>query len=234
MDGSCADVAAGDCWLPGNDWGAARECEGCLPDFSSEGSHAGHEPRGGPGHGWPGCRSRGLTWAGGSGPARVARGPGAPGWKGAFGLMRWWRRLLLALSRRRPQAQGRTRPGQSARPDLTARDKSSVDGACPGRQASGTCPPARDPAMAEELGRSLSAATARGSRWPPGQPRPPRTITWPGAPGRWTGRCLPRQAGRTITRQVPWQARPAGPPAGPGGAGGAGQRRNIPAGANRD
>lgn len=142
--------------------------------------------------------------------------------------------------RRRPQAQGRARPGRSARPDLTARAESSVDGAGPGRQASGTCPPARDPAAAQELGRSLPAATARDSRWPPGlprppgHPRPPRTITRPGAPGRGTGRCLPRQAGRPVTRQADRQTRPARVPAGPGEAGRAGQRRNIPAGVNRD
>jgi hypothetical protein len=173
---------------------------------------------------------RGLAWghkAGGQpGRARVARGAGAPRLEGSFRDMRWWHRFL---SRRRPQAQGRACPGRSVRPDLTARAKPSVDAAGPGRQASGTCSPAEYPATAD-AGGSAPTTTARDLRRPPGHPCLPRGITRPGGLGGRVGRCLPRQAGRTVTRQAARQPRPAGAPAGPDQAAGAGQWRNVPGG----
>ena len=147
--------------------------------------------------------------------------------------MRWWHRFPRVLARHRPQT-GRAWPGPSVRPDLTARAEASVDGTGPGRQASGTCPPTGDPATAETVGRSTPAATARDPRWPTGHASLSPGNTRPGASGRRAGRCLPRQAGRPIGRQAGRQPRPAGAPAGPGGARRAGQRRNIPAGVNRD
>jgi hypothetical protein len=59
---------------------------------------------------------------------------------------------------------------------------------------------------------------------------------------QWVGRaradqdawCLPRQPGRTVTRQMGRLSRPAEASGDPGEAGSAGQRRNVPAGAIRD
>lgn len=176
---------------------------------------------------------RALTRAGGSGPLAWHEGRGAR-LEGSFRADE----VVASFPAGPVEAQaagvgpGAAWPGRAA--GLDGLSESSVDGAGPGRQASGTRPPARDRATAEAPCRSTPAATARDSRWPPGHPRPPRTITRPGAPGGRVGRCLPRQTGRTVTRQVARQPRPAGVPAAPGGAVGAGQRRNVPSGVIRD
>ena len=206
-DGSGADVAVGGCWLPGNDWSAAVNLRAVFPISVSAGGVTGRA----------GCTR----------PARH-QSRGHPGWKGGSGLMRCRYRFLLAGSRRRPQALGR------AQPDLTAGGEPGVDAAGPGRQASTTCPPVCYLATPQAAGRSAPTTTARDHRWPPGRPRLPSRLARPGVPGGCAGRCLPRQAGRTVTRQVAWPPRPAGAPAGRGEAVGAGQRRNVPAGVNRD
>jgi hypothetical protein len=60
------------------------------------------------------------------------------------------------------------------------------------------------------------------------------SLTGRALPSGGVSRCSPRQAGRTVARQMGRLARPAGPPADPDRAVRAGQRRNIPAGQNRD
>jgi hypothetical protein len=237
-DGSGADVAAGGCWLPGNDLGAAvkmradsrisviagpRPCGVTPPDVPVTSQDADRATAGRLRF----IRGAGVAFQGE--PARPrSRGTraGASGRKGALRLMRWWHHFPPAGSRCRPQAQVRDWPGRIVRPDLTARAEQSVDAAGPGRQASATCPSARHPATAEAAGRPAPAATARDLRWPPDHPRPLHGTPRPGD----RGRCLPRQAGRTVTRQAGRQPRRAGAPAGPDQAAGAGQRRNVPGG----
>ena len=148
------------------------------------------------------------------------------GRKGAIGLMTvQYHHFLLVLA-------GTRDPGK--RPDSTGRAQPSVDGARPGRQASGTRPSARALAPVGTRGGSTLAATARDPCRPPGRPPSPGGLARRRAPRAGSAWCLPRQADRTVPRQMGRPPRSAGAPAGPGRAGRAVQRRNVPAGGNRD
>jgi hypothetical protein len=76
---------------------------------------------------------------------------------------------------------------------------------------------------ASELSRGLPPAMTAAS-----------PLTGRALPSGGVSRCSPRQAGRTVARQVPRQPRCAGAPADPDRGRYAGQRRNRPLEVNRD
>ena len=73
---------------------------------------------------------------------------------------------------RMPSLAAPIRAASAEAGDLTSRPETAVDAAGPGRQASRTRPPARDPVTGEGGSGSAPSATARNPRYLRGSPRP--------------------------------------------------------------